>query len=153
MITGVGSRIKELMDYLNTTYNVFAKECGITNYPTIENIVLGKTENIRTTTLNKILKRYPVREEWFLMGKGKMWEKDYFKTRFESMNKRYKSPKEKIDGLVEIFETNHTAFSISTSNSPNAILKISRGTVFSISENIQDKIIQKYPFIPKKFFE
>lgn len=153
MNNNIGKRIKELIDYLHLTYNVFSLECGITNYLTIKNIVTGKTKFPSMETLEKIIRRYPVRREWLIADSGKMWEKDYFEERFKLMHKKYKTPSQKITGLAEIFEINVTNFAQVTGINPGTLLKIQDGTTTSITEKNQTKIMNKFPYIPKKFFE
>lgn len=154
MITGIGDRLQQLIDYLNITYNAFAKECGIMNYTIIKKIATGETQNPTTPTLNKILSRYPVREEWFVFGSGEMWEEDYFTKRFNDLHKNYigKSHAEKMKGLVEIFEMTATAFAIRISINRDVILQIMKGDIHKITERIQNNIISEFKFIPKEYF-
>lgn len=152
MTEEIGARIKELIDYLNITYNAFARECGINN-ATIKLIITGETKTVSIKNLERIRNRYPVRNQWLIMNSGDMWEIDYFKKRYEEMKKRHDLPSQKINALVDIFETSLSGFAHNIGVGRETIVRISEGLTKSISPELQQKIRDRFPYIEKDFFE
>lgn len=101
---GFSERLKELLEYLDIYPATFAKNVGLTA-PTITAYLSGKFEPT-IFALDKILKRYPVRREWLYFGEGQMWENDYYKDRFLTYALGSKTPQEKINALLLVFDCN-----------------------------------------------
>lgn len=153
MSSTIGERIMQLMDYLDLTTNEFSNQCNISNYVVIKRIIIGATVSPKHETYEKIIARYPVRKDWLYFDDGEMWETDYFKNRFE---KRYKELKnetaaKKMQGLLEIFETNSASFGRKIEINRVMIGQIKNGEYDHFTKNIIAKIRNVYPFIPMDF--
>lgn len=145
----IGSRIQELIDYLDITYNKFAVECGITANHSIHLYIIGELSP-SIDTIKKIRKRYPVRMEWLIMGEGEMWVEDYYESRFKKLRKNVAEPSKKINILLEVFEQDMASFGRQVGITRKNIHDIMNGK-FGISERNRKRIITRYPFIDEEF--
>lgn len=146
----ISDRLKAIMEYLGLCPTVFAKNIGIS--PTAVNKYFTQGHIPRKTTIDKIINKYPIRREWLENGEGKMWEEDYFKERFLKYGLGARTPKEKVESLMKVFECNQSGLA--------ERLGVSRAYIFAvINEKIKkisyEKIItftEKEKFISKEWW-
>lgn len=147
----IGLRIEELMDYLGLSPHEFATRCGISTGHVITSNISGEY-NPSMTTINRILKRYPVNNDWLLCGNGNMFKTDYFTERFEALKAYPKTPQMQIEILLNVFEMNARQFCIKTKVGTCTLSAIKNGQRIEVSKKVRDLIVKKYPFIPQSYF-
>lgn len=149
----IGIRIGELVDYLMISHNEFGDRCELTGGTSIIKGYINNDLKPSHETITKILNRYPVREEWLVLGKGKMWEKDYFAQRFFSMSEETNSPSEKFLFLLKVLELNKSQMAKKLNVARSTVNQIALGDIKMVSKNIATKLYNTFYFIPKGWFD
>ena len=146
----IGFRIGEIINYLGISPHEFATRCGLSS----GQIISVNMENNKPSlnTLEKILNRYPVNASWLMLGKGNMWDKDYFHQKFEDIKVKPTNSAQTISLLLEIFEMNARQFSKKTGVGTCTLSSIKNGSRAAISRNVQNTICTKFPFVVKTWF-
>ncbi len=106
MCMSLGIRLQKILDQENLTANKLAKNLGMDRADNINNIISGKTQDVKSKLLTQILKEFPrVNARWLLTGKGKMFNdhtEDEFRISSENGTVK-KDEKTEIENLRELF--------------------------------------------------
>jgi transcriptional regulator with XRE-family HTH domain len=99
----LGIRLQKILDQENLTANKLAKNLGMDRADNINNIISGKTQDVKSKLLTQILKEFPkVNARWLLTGKGKMFNED--KSRINSCSETDENDEmSEIENLRELF--------------------------------------------------
>lgn len=143
-------RLQELLDYLDIYPATFAKNIAMT--PTSIKAYLTGAFQPTMDTFDKILARYPVREEWLILNKGEMWENDYFKDRFIKYAIAKKSPKEKLEALQIVFDCNASKLSTRLGVGRAYISAVINERIKVFTEEKINLFIERVPFIPREWW-
>ena len=143
--------LMELINYLGLTIGAFATEIGASQ-PAINNIIEGKY-NLSFKVADKIMKRYPVNKVWLILGEGEMWEKDYFRDRYEKYGTYHTDMPQKIETLQKIFDCNKSILANHLGLSRSHVSALSLNKIHSFSEDTIDILTRKIKYIPREWWE
>lgn len=138
--------LMDLIDYLGLTIGAFATEIGASQ-PAINNIIEGKY-NLTFKVADKIMQRYPVNKVWLILGEGEMWEKDYFRDRYEKYGTYHTDIPQKIENLQKIFDCNKSILANHLGLSRSHVSALSLNKIHSFSDETIDVLTRKVKFIP-----
>lgn len=141
----------DLINYLGLTIGAFATEIGASQ-PAISNVIEGKY-NLTFKVADKIMKRYPVKKAWLILGEGEMWEKDYFRDRFEKYGQYHSDMPLKIETLQKVFDCNKSVLANRLGLSRSHVSALSLNKIHSFSEDTIDILTRKIKFIPREWWE
>ena len=143
--------LMELINYLGLTIGGFATEIG-TSQAAINNIIEGKY-NLSFKVADKIMKRYPVKKSWLILGEGEMWDKDYFRDRYEKYGEYHTDFPNKIENLQKIFDCNKSILANKLGLSRSHVSALSLNKIQSLSPDTIDAITRHVKYIPREFWE
>ena len=143
--------LMELINYLGLTIGAFATEIGASQ-PAINNIIQGKY-HLSFKVADKIMKRYPVNKVWLILGEGEMWEKDYFRSRYEQFGEYHTDMPQKIETLQKIFDCNKSVLANHLGLSRSHVSALSLRKIHTLSDETLDVVTRKVKFIPREWWE
>lgn len=140
-----------LIDYLGLTVGAFATEIGASQ-PAINNIIEGKY-NLSFKVAEKIMKRYPVKKAWLILGEGEMFEKDYFRDRYEKYGEYHTDMPNKIKTLQTIFDCNQSILGKKLGLSRAHVNALARGEIQALLPKTIDMLTRQVKYIPREWWE
>lgn len=143
--------LMDLIDYLGLTVGAFATQIGASQ-PAINNIVTGKY-NLTFKVADKIMQRYPVNKAWLILGEGEMFEKDYYRDRFEKYGEYHTDMPNKIKTLKKIFDCNSSVLAKKLGLSRSHVSALSLNKIHSFSPEMIDMLTRKVKYIPREWWE
>lgn len=146
----IQQRIAEVIKYLGISPHEFATRCGLSS----GQIISSNLDNYKPslTTLEKILNKYPINASWLMLGKGKMFDHDFFEEKFKEIKVSPSSPSQQINLLLEAFELNGRQFCHKTGVGTCTLSAIKNGARIEVSKSVRDKICRAFPFIKPVWF-
>jgi phage repressor protein C with HTH and peptisase S24 domain len=79
-VENFGDRALKVRQHTKLSQEAFANEIGISSKQTVSNVEKGKQKKYSDDEINKIIDKFGISKQWFILGEGKMLQSDLTKS-------------------------------------------------------------------------